>query len=85
MLLIDRIFELLGDMEWHDVREIMERFNLHFIQVIALILFLEKYRFIKVDATCKRVKLSLSTFNFLREIRGFEDEVVQVEMSSFRF
>lgn len=85
LLLIDRVFELLGDLKWHDVREIMEKFSLHYVQVIALIIFLEKYGFIKVNAAYRRVKLSLSTFNFIREIRAVEDEMVQVEMSSFRF
>jgi len=63
----------------------MEKFHLHHVKTAVLIIFLEKYGFIRTNVSHRKLKLSSSTLNFIREIRLVEETANHVEISSLRF
>lgn len=71
---VEDILELLEDGEWHDLKEIGEKFQLDDLEVESVTKFLAQNGFIRLDEEKQRAKLDLSTRHFLERIRRLEVE-----------
>lgn len=59
--------EVLGDGEWHALREVQRKTRLGRNQIQRLIDFLKEYGFIVVDETERRIKLDETVQEFLMQ------------------
>jgi DNA-binding IclR family transcriptional regulator len=54
---IAEILDVLGDGEWHTLRDVQQKTSLSRNQIQRLIEFLKEYGFVKVDETERRLRL----------------------------
>jgi len=74
---ISRIFELLEDGKWHDLKEIVEKSRVHEFKLEIIQNFLTEYKFIMLDEERQKMKLTPPTFKFFQKIKGIEEEKVR--------
>ena len=72
MLATDQILDLLRNGEWHELREIAEKAQLHEVKVEIITSFLAEYNFLKFDKEEKKTKLSPQLQLFLKKIKDIE-------------
>jgi len=71
---VDDILRLLENGEWHDLKEIEKKTQLHDLHIMSITKFLAQYNFIKLDKEGKKAKLGPSMQDFLKKIRQIEGE-----------
>jgi len=71
---IDEILEVLKDGKWHNLSEIVGKFQLHEFRVGIIMSFLAECNFIDLDTQRQKVKLTHSVLNFLQKIQRIERE-----------
>ncbi len=72
MLAIDQILDLLKNGEWHELREIVDRAQLHEVKVEIITSFLAEYDFLEFDKEEKKIKLSPQLQLFMKKIKDIE-------------
>lgn len=70
----ETILKLLENGEWHYIKDIGKLTQLNDRKVETVTKFLEKYDFVKVDKTHKKIKLDSPTSKFFQKIREIELE-----------
>jgi hypothetical protein len=63
---ISRIFELLGDGEWHDIAELQREMKIDKQLIERITLFLKDYQFLVVDESKMKAKLDEIAMEFLQ-------------------
>jgi len=58
----------LQDGKWHDIKEIIEKFELHEFKAELLIDFFKKFNFIEVDKNQHKIRLTKSVVEFLEKV-----------------
>jgi len=76
MLVIDKIFEVLDNGDWHKLTEVAEKTGTQKSKVELISSFLANYDFLEFDKKAERVRLSNQLQIFLRMIRKIEQEEV---------
>jgi DNA-binding IclR family transcriptional regulator len=80
----DEILDVLKNGEWHWIHEISEKTQLSVFKLELLIKFLAKYKFIELDKTKQRTKLTPPLVSFIRKIQN--DDLQQKDKTLiFRF
>ena len=72
LLAIDEILELLRNGEWHELKEIVDKTQLHEFKVELITSFLAEYDFLEFDKKEKKIKLSPQLLVFLKNIKDIE-------------
>lgn len=72
MLPIDEILELLKNGEWHELKEIADKTQLHEFKVELITSFLAEYDFLEFNKKEKKIKLSPELLLFLKSIEDIE-------------
>lgn len=72
MLAIDEILELLKNGDWHELKEISDKTQLHKSKVELITSFLAEYDFLEFDQKEKKIKLSPQLLHFLKKIEDIE-------------
>lgn len=61
------VLEILGDGEWHTLELIRRRMELNRNQVQQVAAFLEKYEFVTIDETRKKIRVKEAVKKFLMQ------------------
>lgn len=69
MSTLDKILELLGDGEWHNLEEINKEVRLQKDNLEEIIGFFAEYRFVQLDKERRRVKLTSPVLEFFTQSR----------------
>lgn len=73
MSFIDEILERLKEDKWHDLYQIMEKFQLNELKAEAVTNFLAEYNFVQLDKERSKVRLTPPALNFLTKIQRIEE------------
>ncbi len=68
------IFDLLEDGKWHSFTEITDKSCLHEFKLEIIANFLAEYDFVRLDKTKRKVRLVVSTMDFLKKIKQIEKD-----------
>lgn len=68
------IFDLLEDGKWHSFTEITDKSGLHEFKLEIIANFLAEYDFVRLDKTRRKVRLAVSTIDFLKKIKQIEKD-----------
>lgn len=74
MEMINVIFNMLEDGEWHSLTEITDKSGLHEFKLEIVTNFLAEYDFIELDKTKRNVRLAVSVVDFLKKIKHIEKD-----------
>ena len=69
MSTLDKIFELLRDGKWHNLKEINEEVRLQEDKLEEIIGFFAEYKFVQLDKRRRRAKLTSPVLEFFTKTR----------------
>ncbi|MGD8506200.1 MAG: hypothetical protein PVF15_05990 [Candidatus Bathyarchaeota archaeon] len=77
MELVNGIFDLLRDGEWHDLTEMSEGSGSQDFMLEIVTNFLAEYDFVELDKSKRKVRLAESIIDFLKRIKHIEEDEKQ--------
>jgi hypothetical protein len=75
--MVNRIFDLLRDGNWHSLTEMAESSGLQDFMLQMVTSFLAEYDFVDLDKSKQRARLAESVVDFVKKIKHIEEDEKQ--------